>query len=76
MSLLFAVVAIKTAGNKHYISGEATVPGLGEIDVPTRAEFCRVAGTAIFKEHPEISEVHFVGPRKRETAVTRESLAL
>lgn len=75
MSLPFAFVVIKTAG-KHYIPGEATVPGLGSIETPTRAEFCQVAGGLIFKDHPEIEEVHFVGPRKKETSFKRADLAL
>ncbi len=73
MSLPFAVVAIKIAG-KHYIPGEATVPGLGEIDAPTRDAFCRAAGDLIFKDHPGISEVRFVGPRKQESFLTRANL--
>lgn len=75
MSLPFAVVAIKTAG-KNYIPGEATVPGLGEIEAPTRDAFCQAAGGLIFKDHPEISEVRFLGPRRRETSLKRENLAL
>lgn len=75
MSLPFAVVAIKIAG-KHYIPGEATVPGLGEIEAPTRDAFCRAAGDLIFKDHPGISEVRFVGPRKQESLLVRDKLTV
>lgn len=75
MSLPFAVVAVQIS-EKRFVPGTATVPGLGEIAAPTRDEFCRAAGTAIFEAHPEISKVHFVGPRKKETFLTREALAL
>lgn len=75
MSLPFAFVAIQMS-EERFIPGTATVPGLGEVEAPTRDAFCEAAGNLIFKGHPEISEVRFVGPRKEETSVRREKLVI